>query len=269
MYTDARISAALESMVHAVDAPPVPLADIQRKIALPQPVVRHTSRYFRLAIATMGIIAVIFVAWRSDSLSFIRVIEDRYRAALQARGGFAPPPPPEALWRAVQKQAWALPDATLATAQSRVPFTIVPPTGLPRNVVSARIRTAPTGVYSTVTHSWQIGPSVVTFIYRRAGGRSFDLLADEFDPKSSPPGKYIFEAKDSTADGRPVLVKHEIFYWRNGDQVMSAIEGEGISGREIEAIRIAMHGIALPGRWPYRPEPGDSLKFYTITEQPK
>jgi hypothetical protein len=269
MFTDARISAALESMVHGVDAPPMPLADIQRKIAQPQPAVRHASRYFRLAIATMGIIAVIFVALRSDSLSFIRDIEDRYRAALQAKGGFAPPPAPESLWRAVQKQAWSLPDATLATAQSRVPFTIVPPAGLPRNVVSARIRTAPTGVYSTVSHSWQIGPSAVTFIYRLAGGRSFDLLADRFDPKSSPPGKYIFEAMDPTPDGRPVLLKHEVFYWRNGDQIMSAIEGVGISAREIEAIRVAMHGVALPRRWPYHPEPGDPLKFYTITEQPR
>ncbi len=227
---------------------------------------RNTARYLPLAIAAALINALVFVALPSHSLIFIQTIEARYRAALQAKGGFAPPPPPESLRQSVLKQAWSSPDATLATAQSRVPFTIVPPAGLPHDVMSAKIRTAPTWVYSTVTHSWRIGPSTATFIYRRPGGRSFELLADRFDPQSGPPSKYIFEAKDPTPDGQPVLVRHELFAWRNGNQIMSVVEGDGISTREIEAIRNAMHGVALPGRWPYAPEPGTSLKAYPATQ---
>jgi len=163
------------------------------------------------------------------------------------------------------EQALSSHNLTLAAAQARVLFKIAPPAGLPRDIVSAKILTAPTGVYSTLTHSWQTGPSTVTFIYRRAGGRSFSLLADRFDPRSGPESKYMIEAKEPTPDGQPVVVKHEKFAWRNGSQIMTAIEGEGITSAEIEAIRTAMNGVALPSRWPNPPEPGAPLKFYPAT----
>lgn len=70
------------------------------------------------------------------------------------------------------------------------------------------IRTTPTGVYSKETHAWRVGPPEVTFVYRRAGGREFVLIADRYDPHGEQPPKYMFEAKNPTADGRPVLVKH-------------------------------------------------------------
>ncbi|MDQ6825355.1 MAG: hypothetical protein M3007_07830 [Candidatus Eremiobacteraeota bacterium] len=267
MYTDERINAALETMLGGIDAPPVPLPDIRRKIAQPQAVVRHTPRYLRLAIATVGIIAIVFVALPSQSLNFIQSLEARYRAALQAKGGYAPPPIPESLQLEVLKQAERSPDVSLTNAQSRVPFTIVPPTGLPHDIVSARIRTAPTWVYSTESQSWRVGPSFVTFIYRRSGHRSFQILADQFDPKSGSPGKYVFEAKPPAPNGSPVIVRHEIFHWRNGDQVMSAIAGADISAPEIHTIVAAMHGVAIPGSWPaHTPAPGADLKGYPATE---
>jgi hypothetical protein len=42
-------------------------------------------------------------------------------------------------------------------------------------------------------------------------------------------------------------VRHENFAWRNGDQVMGAAAGEGLSATEIRAIRTAMQGAAVTG----------------------
>jgi len=155
-------------------------------------------------------------------------------------------------------------NATLAKAQLRVVFTIVPPAGLPSDVVSSKIQTTPTGVYSKETHSWRVGPPEVTFVYRRAGGREFILIADRYDPHSELPPKYMFEAKDPATDGRPVLVKRQHFAWRNGDQIMLATEDEGISASEIAAIQAAMRGIAVPRRNLHAPDSGTTMKLRVI-----
>jgi hypothetical protein len=268
MYTDSRISAAIATMLDEIAAPPVPLAEIQRKIAQSKPAKEKMPGYLRLAIAwsvVAGLLAILFSSGLIQAVA--QNIEDRYRAALEARGGYAPPNPPNALVQEVLKQSWSSPNVTVTRAQSLVPFTIAPPAGLPHDVVSAKIRTTPSWVYSPVTHQWRVGSRIVWFIYRRAHGGSFQLVADQFDPTIAPPGKYIFEAKDETADGRPVLVRHLFFEWRNGSQVMS-IADIGISKREIEAIRSAMHGVPVPGRWPAPPLPGAPMKGYPAPEPP-
>jgi len=259
MFTDERISTALEAMIRGINPPPVPLSEIQRKIPRAQAAPRNASLYARVALGTAAAIAITVIALPSISPAFVQTIGDRYRAALQALGGIAPPPAPKTLVSALSSQ-----DATLATAQSRVHFTIVPPAGLPKDAASAKIWTTPTGVYSKASHTWRMGSPAVTFFYQRAKGRSFPLIADRFDPQVGMPGKYMFEARDPRPDGRPVLVKHERFVWRNGNQVMEAIEGDGINASEIETIRAAMHGIALPRRELHAPDSGTNSKLYRI-----
>jgi hypothetical protein len=107
---------------------------------------------------------------------------------------------------------------------------------------------------------------MVSFSYRRADGRGFLLIADRYDPQGERPSKYMFEAMAPAPDGRPVLVKHERFAWRNGNQIMTAVEGHDISAREIDAIRVAMHGTAVPRRNLHAPESGTSLKLRLITK---
>jgi hypothetical protein len=260
MFADARIKSALETLIDDIAAPPAPLAEIQRLISLPHPRVSRRPRYTRVAMAFAAAIVLAIVALPAISPALVQTIEARYRAALQALGGTAPPPAPKSLVSSLTSQR-----ATLETAQSRVSFTIVPPAGLPAGIESAKILTTPTGVYSKATHSWRVGSPAVTFSYHRSGGRSFILMADRFDPKNGPPPKYLFEALDPTPDGRPVIVKHENFAWRNGDQIMTAVEGEGVSAAEIETIRGAMHGIALPGRNLHAPSVGTQSKLYRIT----
>lgn len=259
MYTDARISAGLETMVRGIDAPPVPLSAIQRKIEQAQAAARHPLPFLRLGIATAGIIAVISVVFPSYSLSFVQTIEARYRAALQERGGIAPPPVPESLVSTLRSQS-----ATLAAAQSRVPFTIVAPAGLPNDITSSKIVTTATGVYSKINHSWRVGSPAVSFIYRRTHGRSFTLQADRFDPQDGMPPKYMFLAEDPAPDGQPVLVRHENVAWRNGSQIMTVIEDENISAPEIEAIRVAMQGVTVPRRELHASDSGTLVKFYRI-----
>ncbi|MBC5829051.1 MAG: hypothetical protein GIW98_02530 [Candidatus Eremiobacteraeota bacterium] len=171
MFADRQMSAALETMVQGIDVPPVALSAIQQKISRRKPALRHTTSQGRLALAAAAVIAVIVVAFPSNSLGVVQTIEARYRAALQAMGGLTPPPAPKSLVSSLSSQ-----NASLPTAQSRVPFKIVPPAGLPNDIVSAKIQTTPSGVYSKITHSWRVGPTEVTFSYHRAGSRSFLLV---------------------------------------------------------------------------------------------
>jgi hypothetical protein len=263
MFTDARISSGLDAMIRAIAAPPVPLAEIQRKLSLLPLLARPEPHYARLALGAAAAIAAAVIALPTISPAFVQTIGEQYRAALQALGGIAPSPAPAAFVSGLLPKA-----ATLAMAQSRVRFTIVAPDGLPKDIISAKIWTTPTGVYSKASHSWSVGPPAVTFSYQRAKGRSFQMLADRFDPRGEMVGKYMFEAQDPGPDGRPVLVKHERFAWRNGDQIMTAVATEDISPAEIDAIRVAMHGVSLPRRELHAPNPGTSRTLYRIFDGP-
>jgi hypothetical protein len=257
MFTDAHIGDALVSMVRAIDAPPAPLAAIHRRMALPPVAVRRPIPLLRLALATAAVLAIAFALFPSRSFALIQSMEARYRAALQALGGSAPPAAPKALVAALHVQA-----TSLAGAQARVHFTIVPPAGLPHDVATTVIATAPTGNYSATTRAWSVGDPSVTFTYRRAGGRTFTLLADRYDARARLTGMYMFEALDPAADGKPRIVRHRRFAWRNGDQIMTAIAGTGIATAEILAIRDAMHGVPLPQRALHAPLGGATGKLY-------
>jgi len=236
MFADARIASDLQTIARSIQVPPVPYADIHSGMA------RESRVAQRRALRYAAIVAIFFVVLGAGltaiSSGSVRSLDARIAAAL---GGWPPPPPPEAVLSALSSRS-----GTLADAQSRVPFRIVRPTGLPSDVASMKISTTPTGIFVKATHAWHVGTAHVTFAYDRFGGRSFSLIADRFDPQSGPAPKYIFEDKGVSADGNPILVKHENFVWRNGDQVTSAVESDGTSSREIEAIRDAMHGIPMP-----------------------
>ncbi len=243
MSANARIQSAMQTMVQGIDVPPVRLDVIQRKVSQPQPVARHQQQFTRFMLATSAAITILAVTLPAVSPAFVQSLEARYRAALQALGGIAPPAAPQSLISKLTSH-----NETLASAQSHVAFTIVPPAGLPRDIVSSTIQVTPIGIYSTQTHAWRAGPPEVRFVYRRTEGREFTLTAARYNPKGERPAKYMFEAKAPAADGRPVLVRHERFAWRNGNQLMTAIEGSAISAAEIAAIQSAMHGLAVPRR---------------------
>jgi len=234
MFADTRISPAVEAMLRGIDVPPVPLEAILRRAAQPETVSRSLPRHL---VAAAAVTVLLAAAVPAISPAFVQSIEARLQSLLPRH------PPPHSITAVMQTHT-----GSLAMAQSRVHFTIVPPAGLPKDVTSATISTTPTAVYSKETRSWRVGPSDVQFTYRRSDGRSFFLIADRFDPKYCPPAKYIFDADGTAPDGHRITVKRKNFAWRNGDQVMGTNENEDISAREIESIRTAMHGIALPQR---------------------
>ncbi len=243
MFIDARITAALDTMLGGIEAPPVPLAKIRRKTAQSRPIVGSASRFYPPAVAAAAAVLLVF-ALPAVAPGFTQTIQAEIAAILHWK---PPPPPPKSVASALRSQT-----GSLAAAQARVSFKIVAPAGLPKNVVSEKIVMTPTGVYSKIKHLWSVGSPAVTFIYRRADGRTFMLMADRFDPREGPPSKYMFEDMDRMQNGREVIVRRERFTWRNGDQSMSAVAGEGISASEIAGVRIAMDGIAVPGTWPPR-----------------
>ncbi len=245
MLTDARINAALEAMFRGINAPPAPLHAIMRKAAQPLPVPRRQSRYL---IPAAAVALALVAAVPAISPAVVQSIEARLRGLIPRQ------PPPRSVTSSMRSQT-----GRLATAQSRVHFRIVPPAGLPNDITSATISTTPTAVYSKATRSWRVGPPVVQFTYHRSGGRSFFLIANRFDPQSCLPAKYTFDADGRAPDGHRILVKRKNFLWRNGDQVMRTNEDEDISAFEIEAIRIAMRGVALPQRATLTPCKGSNI----------
>ncbi len=251
MFTDARIAAALDIMLGGIEPPAVPLAQIRQKMAQSRPALRPASRFYVPAAVTA---ALLVLSLRAVAPGFTQTIEAEIEAIVHWK---PPPPPPKTVASAMHPQT-----GSLAAAQARVSFKIVPPAGLPRDVVSEKILTTPIGVYSKIARSWSVGSPAVAFVYRRADGRTFSLMANRFDSHEGPPSKYVFEDTDRLRDGREVTVRRESFTWRNGNQSINAVAGEGISASEIARIRDAMLGIAVPGTWP--PRDGTIVKQYRI-----
>lgn len=258
MFDDAAISQSMSAALRGIPVPPLPLnAILQKMHSQPAASAPQRAGYVRGAVAAAAILGILAGAYPAKSVAVIQSLEARYRAALQALGGTAPPPAPDALLNRLHSR-----EVTLAQARDSVPFRLVAPAGLPDDVTTSRVELIGTGVYVRATRAWHKAGNAVTFTYTRSGGRSFNLLADKYDPRNGLPGKYMFEAKDPGPDGRPVIVRHQHFAWRDGDQIMTATAGAGISAREILAIERAMNGEPLPLRNLHAPQTGSQSKVY-------
>lgn len=235
MLTDTQISSRFAAMVAAIQAPHAPTGEILLRASHPEPLPRQQAvPPARTALAAAIAAGIIVVATPIVAPSVVETLQARIAQLMQ----WTPPPAaPKSVDSAMVPRR-----VSLHTAQTLVPFRIVPPAGLPRDVVSESIFATPTAVYSKVTHSWTVGPPSLTFSYRRADGKTFALVADAFDPREGLPPKYIFDADETGPDGLPR--RHENFAWRNGNQTMGATDDD-ISAAEIQSICAAMHGIPL------------------------
>jgi hypothetical protein len=260
MLTDTAICAAADSMLASVNVPPVSISEILGRAEASPRGRREWPVFARPAIAAAAVVAASLVVFPSVAPAVVQSVEAQYRAALQALGGHAPPSAPAALVAMLIPQP-----ATLAQAQARVDFRIVPPSGLPSDVVSSSVHIAPVGFYARATHAWGVGEARVSFAYHRTDGREFVLNAAPYDANDPPP-HYVFEAKDPAPDGRPVLIRHELFAWRNGNQVLTAIAGSDISATEIVAIQSAMHGTPVARRAVYSAASGPV--FFRVLRKP-
>jgi len=252
MSADARIRSAFEAMMAEIDVPAVPLTAIATKVLLPQPAPPRRSWTLVAVAAAAAVLLVLGLPAMAPG--FVQSAAQRIAAILQ----WTPPPrAPQSVLDAMRVRS-----GDLASAQARVPFTIVAPKGLPSDVVSETIHTTTPGVYSNATRTWSTGPASVFFVYRRSGGRSFMLLASRYDPADEAPSKYTFEDMDKKRNGQEVIVRRDKFVWRNGDQVTTANTGDGIDAAEIDAIRAAMGGTPIPGVWP--PARATRIKMYRL-----
>jgi hypothetical protein len=249
MFDDRRIQTSAATMLAQVSVPPLPSQAIQRRIAQARTPAASRPRFYPAAIAAAAVIALLVPA-------VVPGLAQTLGGGIQALLHWVPPPPaPKQVLQAMQPQP-----VTLEEAQARVAFTIVPPAGLPPDVTVETIVTAVPGVFSRSNASWSVGAALVGFNYRRSNGRAFTLMASAYDPREAPPTKYVFEDMDTTRNGHESMVRREHYTWRNGAQVISAIAGEGISAREIVAIRDAMHGVPVREVWP--PRNGEYDKMY-------
>lgn len=223
--------------------PPVDLAAIRRRMSARRG--RPSGRFMiaRVAVASAAVIvAGLFLTPASPAL--MQSIEERYVAALHAAG--IGPRIPTALPQDVRSVTNPSP-VSLATAKQRANFVLVPPIGLPHDIVNRQIFAAPLAVWSKQANAWSTDGVQVTFAYVRRDGRTFDIIADRYSPLSLPAPRYIYDADDAPRDGKPdQRGRGENFVWRNGDQVVHVVASAAISAREIAQIRAAMHGIPLP-----------------------
>ncbi len=261
MLNEELLRSTFATMIHDIQAPPVPLPEIRARIdrLAVKPRVASSSLGFGAAAAALIVFAICL--FPAATLGLVEtVIVAGYDAAHRLIG-WTPPsvPVPKVLESQIASQS-----GTFAAAQSRANFTIVPPAGIPRDARLNQIKTTLTMVFAKNARSWSKGPAVVTFSYRRSEGHLFSLMAEAYDPRTGPPPKYIFLAKDLPS-GRVALTKYAHFAWRNGDQVMSVTSDENINAEEIGAIESAMHGVPLAEADPADRRTGTVVKKYYLT----
>ncbi len=237
MPAESRITAVLESMLSAIDSPPSPTRAILDRAATALPAEpRRIRPYARFAFVAAATIALVFAILPKTSVALIeRIVVDSYAAAYRVIGWTPPPNPPKALDKAGESE-----QVSLAAAQTRVPFRIVPPAGLPSDAVFAGIHTMRVLSYDEAKHVWSKDSPALTFEYRRADGRTFQLVAEKDDPRTGTPPRSIFEAEDLPG-GKVALTKRAHYAWTNGDQMTSAT-ADGITVAEIKAICAGMNG---------------------------
>jgi membrane-associated protease RseP (regulator of RpoE activity) len=237
MHFEARIAGGLRSALDSIAVPSLPARAIATRSAQAAAPWRMPAANSHRSLAAAAVaILVTAVAVPAIAPAFVPTLEAR---VAQLMGWTPPPPPPARVWGAMHAQIVP----SLADARRLVSFTIVAPAGLPAGTTLQQIGVAPTAVFDKRTHAWSVGPSSVTFTYQRTGRRRFVLLAQPQDPQSAPPPRYMFDGDIRDARGLPQRFAH--FAWRNGNQVMSATAGEGITAEEIVSIRTAMNGTAI------------------------
>lgn len=243
MFDDARAHAEIRSSLMNAAVPPIDLHAIRRRMHAQRERPAGRLLRVRLVVASAAVIvAGLFLTARSPAL--VQSIEERYAAALHAAGigPSIPKPLPEGI-RSVIKPS----QVSLAEAKQRANFTVVPPAGLPPDIVSRKILAAPLAVWSRQRNAWSADGVQVTFTYIRSGGRTFNIVAARYAAPSVPAPRYIYDADDVPRDGKPNLTnRKENFVWRNGDQALHVVTSAAISAREIDHIRTEMHGVPLP-----------------------
>lgn len=230
------LRAELGAILNGIAVPPPSLAAIRRKMNGEQRSRRFHLRPLSFAAAAA---ALVVICAPLTSRSVVLSLEARIAQLLH----WTPPPaPPKTLLAGMNSS-----EVTPAQAQSRVTFTVQPPSGLPAGVMPAGVVVVPRATYSYEKKAWARDANALQFSYMRSDGRRFELIASAYDPAAPKPGKYIFNADLRDANGLPR--RYERFVWRNGNQEMSAVD-EGISASEIAAIRTAMHGEPIATVWP-------------------
>jgi hypothetical protein len=262
MFDDTRAHAEIRSSLMNAAVPPIDLAAIRRRMSARNERPSGRPMSARIAVASAAvIIAGLLLAPASPAL--MQSIEERYVAALHAAG--IGPRIPTALPQDVRSLSNPS-QVSFATAKQRANFVLVPPIGLPHDVVNRRIFAAPLAVWSKQDNAWRTDGLQVTFAYVRRDGRAFEIVADRYSGLSLPAPRYIVDVDDVPRDGKPDLHgRKENFVWRNGDQVSHVVASAAISADEISQIRAAMHGIPLPryeGR--SRPSAGNRVERFTI-----
>jgi hypothetical protein len=237
MFDDAALRERLHTMIAAIETPAVPTGTISMHASRPEASFPpgKEGRITRVAIAA----SIAFALSLAVAPLVAPSVVETMRARIARLMLWSPPPPaPKSIDAAMVSRV-----VSLQAAQTLVDFLIVPPSGLPRDVVATKIFATPTAVYSEAERAWRLGAPSLNFLYRRLNGRQFSLQVAAYDPREGAPPRYMYNADEIGPDGLPK--RYENFAWRNGGQRTSAIADTGLSAEEIEAIRVAMHGISL------------------------
>jgi hypothetical protein len=263
MFNEAHMLAAVRGALTNAAVPPIDLVEIRRRISMRRehPAARRLLTRIAAAAAVVVVAGLLLVV-RSPAL--MQNLEERYHAALIAAGiGVIPMPIPDVMREAIHQT-----QVSLSEAQGRANFAVVAPQGLPRDIARRRILVAPLAVWTKQKNAWNFDGIQVSFVYARADGRTFDLIADRYSPLNGPVHRYIYDAdtfEGLSPNGKPIIKRYETFVWRNGDQELRVVADRMISTREVERIREAMHGVALLTVDSRQAKPiSDRIVFYSV-----
>lgn len=245
MFNEGRMQFEVREILMNATVPPIDLVEIRRRMDMQHEQPSAGRLYARVGVAAAVVVMLgMFLASRSPAL--MQSLAERYRAALTAAGigSGVPAPLPDAMRNAISQS-----QVSLSEAQHRANFTVVAPEGLPHDIVSRKILVAPLAVWLRQTNAWSFDGMQVTFAYARADGRTFDIIADRYSALSGPQPRYMYDSdtfQGLSRNGKPIMKRYENFVWRNGDQELRVVADPTISAREVESIRVAMHGVPLP-----------------------
>ena len=262
MFDDARAHREVRSSLMNAAVPPIDLVAIRRRMNARLERAPGRTRQARFAVASAAVI-IAGLLLTAAAPALVQSIEERYVAALHAVG--IGPRIPQALPQAMRMVSRPS-EVSLATAKRRANFTLVPPTGLPHDLVNRKIFAAPLAVWSKESNAWNADGVQVTFSYVRADGRTFNAIADRYSAASLPAPRYVYDADDVPRDGKPTLAnRRENFVWRNGDQALHVVTSAGINASEIDRIRKTMNGVPLPRYAGHSGKPaGDRIERFVI-----
>ncbi len=172
---------AIGTALRAIAVPAFEWSAVGRRMDA-RPVPRRTVSIVARPALVMAALLLALGTFVVRTPALMAQVEAGCLGALHAMGVGADLPPVPASVIAASRPM----KTTLAAARQRANFTVVAPTGLPGDVMDTATFIGPISVWSRTARAWSTHGEELTFWYDRSGGRTFNVVAEGYDPSNFP-----------------------------------------------------------------------------------